>query len=46
MTELMSNEHHQFRLNITYRKLDVVNKGYSNEQSDESLLGRAEYAVN
>jgi hypothetical protein len=46
MTELMSNEHHQFRLNVTYRKLDVINKGYSNEQSDESLLGRAEYAVN
>ncbi|MGN6531940.1 MAG: hypothetical protein ACTHK0_09330, partial [Ginsengibacter sp.] len=46
MTELMSNEHQQFRLNVTYRKLDVINKGYSNEQSDESLLGRAEYAVN
>ncbi len=46
MTELMNNEHRQFRLNLTYRKLNVVNKSYSNEQSDESLLGRAEYAMN
>jgi hypothetical protein len=46
MTELMNNEHQQFRLNVTYRKLNVINKGYSNEQSDESLLGRAEYAIN
>lgn len=46
MTELMNNEHRQFRLNVTYRKLNVVNKNYSNEQSDNSLLGRAEYAMN
>ena len=46
MTELMSNEHRQFRMNVTYRQLDVVNKSYSNETSDKSLLGRAEYAMN
>jgi hypothetical protein len=46
MTELMKNEHHQLRVNVTYRKLDVVNKGFSDQQSDESLLGRAEYALN
>jgi hypothetical protein len=46
MTELMSNEHRQFRLNVTYRQLDVTNKNFSNEKSDESLLGRAEYAMN
>ncbi len=46
MTELMNNEHQQFRLNVTYRKLDVINKNFSNEKSDESLLGRAEYAIN
>ena len=45
MTELMKNEHQQLRFNATYRKLDVINKGYSNEQSDESLLGRVEYAI-
>jgi hypothetical protein len=46
MTELMSNEHRQFRLNVTYRQLNVCNKNFSNEKSDESLLGRAEYAMN
>jgi hypothetical protein len=46
MTELMKSEHQQLRINVTYRKLDVTNKGYSNEQSDKSLLGRAEYAIN
>ena len=45
-TELLKNENHQFKLNLTYRKLNVVNKGPSNLQSDESLLGRAEYAIN
>ncbi|MGN6802250.1 MAG: hypothetical protein ACTHJN_10105 [Ginsengibacter sp.] len=45
-TELMSNEHRQFRLNVTYRKLSVNPKSYTTEQNDESLLGRAEYAMN
>ena len=46
ITELLKSENHQFKLNLTYRKLDVVQKGLNNQQSDESLLGRAEYAVN
>ncbi len=46
ITELLKNENHQFKLNLTYRKLNVINKGFSNQQSDESLLGRAEYAIN
>jgi hypothetical protein len=46
ITELLKNENHQFKLNLTYRKLNVVNKGFSNLKSDESLLGRAEYAIN
>ncbi|MEO8720290.1 MAG: hypothetical protein ABI297_06170, partial [Ginsengibacter sp.] len=46
MTEIMKNAHQQFRLNVTYRKLDVVRNTYSNHHSDESLLGRVEYAVN
>src|SRR6185312_1131095 len=45
-TELMKNQHEQLRLQATYRELDVVNKGIANEQSDKSLLGRIEYAVN
>ncbi|HXS57332.1 MAG TPA: hypothetical protein VN726_14475 [Hanamia sp.] len=46
ITELLKSESHQFKLNLTYRKLDVVQKGLNNQQSDESLLGRAEYSVN
>jgi hypothetical protein len=46
ITELLRNENHQFKLNLTYRKLNVINKGLSNLKSDESLLGRAEYAIN
>ena len=46
MTELMKNENHQLRVNVTYRKLNVINKNFSNEKSDESLLGRVEYSIN
>jgi hypothetical protein len=45
MAELMKNEHEQLRVNVTYRKLDVINPGFTNEQSDKSLLGRLEYGI-
>ena len=45
ITELLKNENHQFKLNLTYRNLNVVNPGVINEKSDQSLLGRAEYTV-
>jgi len=45
-TDLMKNEHQQLRLNATYRELDVINKGVTNEQSDKSLLGRLDYTIN
>lgn len=40
--ELMSNEHHQFRLNATYRKLNIEDTRF-NIKADERVLGRIEY---
>ncbi|MEO6870047.1 MAG: hypothetical protein ABI168_10400 [Ginsengibacter sp.] len=44
--QLLKNENRQFQVNVTYRKLNVINQLYSNQQSDETLLGRAEYGFN
>jgi hypothetical protein len=44
--ELYKNKHHQFRINATYRQLYVYNTQLISQTPDNSLLGRAEYAVN
>jgi hypothetical protein len=45
-TELLKSDRHQFRINITYRDLDVINSTVAKRQPDRSLLSRAEYQVN
>ncbi|HLL43051.1 MAG TPA: hypothetical protein VK369_07920, partial [Segetibacter sp.] len=45
-SELLANSHHQVRLNLTYRQLEVTNKALSNLKPENTILGRAEYAIN
>jgi len=45
-TELLKSEKHQFRLNLTYRDLHVLNSAVSRQQPEKSLIGRAEYYIN
>lgn len=45
-TELLQNDRHQFKLNFTYRELEVLNALQTNLKSDKSILGRIEYGLN
>jgi hypothetical protein len=44
--ELLKSQHHQFRWNITYRKLDILNSAVTTQKADQSVLGRGEYQIN
>ena len=45
-TEILASAKRQFYLNTTFRKLKVYDSTVSNQQEDNTILGRAEYVMN
>ncbi|RYY60532.1 MAG: hypothetical protein EOO05_09600 [Chitinophagaceae bacterium] len=45
-TELLKNEHHRFYFNTTFRRLQIYDTAISNQEADETILGRVEYRMN
>ncbi len=44
-TELMKSENHQFRFNVTYRNLEIIQPKLTTLRPDQTILGRAEYLI-
>jgi hypothetical protein len=44
--EVVKSSKHQFRLNATYRNLEILRPDVTTQKADNSLLSRAEYIVN
>ena len=44
--ELLKSSKHQFRLNATYRRLEILRQDVTTQKPDNSLLSRVEYIVN
>ena len=41
--DILSNDNHQFKINSTYRKLDILNSSLTSQRADNTFLGRAQY---
>jgi hypothetical protein len=41
--DILSNDNHQFKINSTYRKLDILNSSLTSQLADNTFLGRAQY---
>ncbi|HEX5025203.1 MAG TPA: hypothetical protein VFV68_08015, partial [Agriterribacter sp.] len=44
--ELMKNDKHQLRVNVTYRNLYVIDSKVTSQQPEQTVLSRAEYFIN
>lgn len=44
--DILSNDNHQFKINSTYRKLDILNSSLASQLADNTFLGRAQYLTN
>ncbi|RYY55387.1 MAG: hypothetical protein EOO09_10695 [Chitinophagaceae bacterium] len=44
--ELLKNERHRFYFNTTFRKLQIYDTTISNQEADQTILGRVEYRMN